>query len=550
MRNTARKKLPNWAVGLILIVVIGIASFLAYTKKLPWSHTFTVHAVFTTSQNINVNSPVRIAGVNVGKVTSVSHLTSSDAGFDNATSGTNGQPTGQQATVVDMAIQDDGLPLHQDATMKLRPRLFLEGNLFVDIHPGTPESPDISDGYTFPESQTSVSVQFDQLLSTLQADVRSNLQIFLNQLGDAFIKYKGAQGFREFYKTSGPAFKNASLVNEAFLGTEPHDLSNLVKNLDSTVHALDLHESQLQNLVTNFRIVTGSFAAQDQALGKGVSELPGLLNAAKPALAALNSAFPPLRAFAVEALPGVRSTPQALDASTPLLRQIRGLVSKPELRGLTHDLRPTIPNLTRLTKRTIPFLNQSRSLSSCFNQVIIPWSNSHVTDPDFPTPKIFQDTAYGLEGIAGESRTGDGNGQYVRVEGASGTDIISRTDADTGQSLFGVQPGGVPLQGGRPAINSSLKTPFRPDAPCEKQQPPNLNSGAATPATASNVSAPASPSAPVAKLEGASQNFLSTLTNASKALQKGGQNKAGSLLQSAFATWQRVSSKLTKGGGG
>ena len=474
--HRARKKLPNWAVGLILVVVVGASSFLAYTKKLPWSHTFTVHAVFTTSQNINVNSPVRIAGVNVGKVTGIEHLTSSSPGYAAATSNANGKPSGQQATVVDMEIQDEGLPLHSDATMKLRPRLFLEGNLFVDLHPGTPESSDVDDGYTFPESQTSVSVQLDQVLSTLQADVRANLQVFLNQLGNAFIKYGGAKGFRELYASSGPAFKNASLVNAALLGTEPHDLSNLVKNLDSTVAALDHNESALQNLVTNFRIVTGSFAAQDTALAKGVSELPGLLDAAKPALTALNNSFPPVRAFAVEALPGVRSTPSTLDAATPLLRQLRGLVSKPELRGLTHDLRPTIPDLTKLTKRTIPFLHQTRALSSCFNQVIIPWSNSHVTDPDFPTPKIFQETAYGLEGIAGESRTGDGNGQYVRVEGASGPDAVQTTDSETGNALFGLDTP-LGLQGGRPAISSSAKPPYRPDVPCETQEPPNLNSG-------------------------------------------------------------------------
>jgi ABC-type transporter Mla subunit MlaD len=548
MRTTARKKLPNWAVGLILVVVIAVASFLAYTKKLPWSHTFTVNAVFTTSQNINVNSPVRIAGVDVGKVTSVSHLTAADPEFDTATSGTDGHPTGQAATVVAMEIQDSGLPVHQDATMKLRPRLFLEGNLFVDLAPGTPQAPAIDDGYTFPESQTSVSVQFDQVLSTLQYDVRANLQTFLSQLGDAFIRYHGAQGFRELYKTSGPAFKNAAIVNQAFLGTQTHDLSSLVRNLDSTVHALDLHESQLQNLITNFRIFSGSFAAQDAALEQAIAELPGVLDAAKPAFAALNSAFPPLRAFAREALPGTRSTPAALDAATPLLRQVRGLVSKAELRGLTNDLRPTIPDLAQLTNRTVPFLKQSRALSSCFNQVIIPWGNSQVTDPDFPSAKVYQETAYGLEGIAGESRTGDANGQYVRVMGASGTDLITRTDAETGQTLFGLQPASVPVQGGRPAIDSSLKTPFRPDAPCEKQVPPNLNSGLATPAGKSQQLSGTPGTSPIGQ---AGQQYLSQMAKAVQAGTKGDKSTSNSLIKQASAAWQDAVSALgTVGAGG
>src|SRR5204862_312828 len=92
--------------------------------------------------------------------------------------------------------------------------------------------------------------------------------------------------------------------------------------------------------------------------------------------------------FAREALPGTRTTPETLDAATPFLRQVRLLVSKPELRGLSQDLRQTIPKLTKLNHRTVPFLNASRSLSSCFDQVIIPWSNSSVPDTHFPPQTV------------------------------------------------------------------------------------------------------------------------------------------------------------------
>ncbi len=32
-----------------------------------------------------------------------------------------------------MSIQNQGLPIHDDATFAIRPRIFLEGNFFVDI---------------------------------------------------------------------------------------------------------------------------------------------------------------------------------------------------------------------------------------------------------------------------------------------------------------------------------------------------------------------------------------------------------------------------------
>ena len=215
--------------------------------------------------------------------------------------------------------------------------------MFVDVSPGSPESPEAPADHIFPVTQTSASVQLDQVLTTLQSGVRRNLQIFLKEFGNALIKYGGAEGLRQLYQTSPGAYKYTSLVNQAFLGTQPHDLSNLIRNLDSTVQALDADETGLQNLVTNLRVVTGSFAAQNQALSDAIARLPRLLEVGRPALAALDQSFPPLRAFAREALPGVRSTPETLDAATPLLNQIRSLVSKPELRGLSQDLRPHDP---------------------------------------------------------------------------------------------------------------------------------------------------------------------------------------------------------------
>ena len=41
---------------------------------------------------------------------------------------------------------------------------------------------------------------------------------------------------------------------------------------------------------------------------------------------------------------------------------------------------------------------------------------------------VYQETAYGLAGIGGESRSGDANGQYIRVIGGGGTNTVQNTD--------------------------------------------------------------------------------------------------------------------------
>ena len=97
---------------------------------------------------------MRIAGVNVGKVTDVEPM---GKGVD-------------QGAVVSMEIQDKGLPIHTDATAAIRPRIFLEGNFFVDIHPGTPSAPKLGDGDTIRIQNTRTPVQLDQILTSLQSD--------------------------------------------------------------------------------------------------------------------------------------------------------------------------------------------------------------------------------------------------------------------------------------------------------------------------------------------------------------------------------------------
>ena len=70
-----RERLPNWAVGLILVVLLVIASLYAFTKSVPWSDPYTVQAVFPIGGEHPARPrPSGSPGVNVGKVTKIEHL--------------------------------------------------------------------------------------------------------------------------------------------------------------------------------------------------------------------------------------------------------------------------------------------------------------------------------------------------------------------------------------------------------------------------------------------------------------------------------------------
>ena len=80
-----------------------------------------------------------------------------------------------------MRIQDKGRPLHKDARFTIRPRIFLEGNFFVDVTPGT-SSAEVADNHTFPVNQTDTPVQIDQVLTALQTDTREDLKTLLRRV--------------------------------------------------------------------------------------------------------------------------------------------------------------------------------------------------------------------------------------------------------------------------------------------------------------------------------------------------------------------------------
>jgi ABC-type transporter Mla subunit MlaD len=455
--------------GLLAAVIILVFSFFGFSRYNPFAHPYTLHATFQSANNLQPKSPVRIAGVDVGKVTDVEPIKSA---------------TG--AAKVTMEIEKKGLPIHNDAEIKVRPRIFLEGNFFLDLQPGTPEAPKIKDGGDIPIQQTATPVQFGQLLTALQSDTRKDLQTFLYEYAQEGLGHGGAQAYNKGLDSAAGAFRYSAIANQATLGTEPHDLSKLLRGQQKLFKALSVHPEVLKSLVSNLNTTAQAFARQDVALAATVPALRDVLKVGRPALVSLNNTLPTLRAFARDALPGTISSGPTLDASLPFITQARLLVRKQELRGLARDLRFTIPSLARLNHASIPLLNQQRALSGCQNNVLNPFSTTKIDDPDFKNKVNYdggqsgqsfkQEAPRGLVGLAGESRTGDSNSPMFHVQLGSGPQNILYQNE--GQNF--IFQTGSPAEGVRPI--KPLKRPdFRPGTPCELQEPPDLHAAGGSP---------------------------------------------------------------------
>src|SRR5204863_9737850 len=116
----------------------------------------------------------------------------------------------------------------------------------------------ISSDEQIPMSQTYAPVQIDQVLGVLQKSTRQSTQRLLQGYGDALngkprpgedrladrstVGQTAAQSLNDSLDTAVPALKNLAIVNQAFLGTEPHDLSKLIDSAGRTSAELARHE--------------------------------------------------------------------------------------------------------------------------------------------------------------------------------------------------------------------------------------------------------------------------------------------------------------------
>jgi len=466
-----RARFSAFQVGLagVLLIVIGI--YFAFAKDIPFTRGTEIKAVFQDTSALGVNSPVRIAGVEVGKVSKV------EAAAEDST-----------VSVVTMQIDEAGLPLHGDARAKIRPRIFLEGNFFVDLRPGTPNEAKLADGDTIPATQTSAPVQIDAVLGTLKANTREDLKIVLRGFGDTLAGKPrpgedsdqdpatrgetAGQSLNDTYEYSGNSLRDTAIVNDALRGTEVHDLSRLVAGLQKVTGALGSRETELKDLITNFNETSAALADEQDSLRRTIRLLPEVLDAANPALDELNEALPPTRAFAREIIPGVRETPATIAASLPWIAQTRALVSPGELQGLVGDLQPAVDDLARFTDGTVRFLPQLDLFNRCLITNVLPTGDEVIADgPRTTGVKNYKEFFQSLVGLSGESSNFDGNGPYTRFQPGGGANVV-KTGPVGPDPKFGNAT--RPPLGTRPA-RPARRPPYDRTEPCYTQRRPNVD---------------------------------------------------------------------------
>jgi virulence factor Mce-like protein len=491
VRSTARRRRGGRPLLIALVTLAGtlFVTYYAFHQGLPFVHNFTLNTVVNNSVNVRTGSPVRIAGIDVGEVQGVS-------------------PVGR-ATRISFTVDDNGMPIHRDATIRIRERLFLEGGYYLELDPGSPSAPVLHDGDEIPLSQTSTPVQFYNVLSTFDVAARASLRTLLDTLNQGFspaagrpYSDSGAGGFKTAIPQLTPLMKDVARVSRALRGTRAGDVETLLSSSAQVADTLAGSSAQLADLVTGLNRLSSALASADGSLAQSVAGIDQTLQVSPAALSAVDASLGPLADLARALDPSLKVSPPILDSLTGTVHQLAAVVAPAQRGALIGSLRATFEQFPSILTELGKAFPISKQLSDCVQSHIVPVISQQVPDGPLSTGRpVWQDFVHFLPNVGGATGSFDANGPYTRTLLGAGTNTLTGGTLGSlpgiGQIVGSAPPGGNSLLGARPAwIGDLTPSDFRPDASCAAQKVPSLASPLAAPDLHPGYSPPAGSPAP------------------------------------------------------
>jgi phospholipid/cholesterol/gamma-HCH transport system substrate-binding protein len=461
----ARTRIHPLAVAAILIGVAGALTYYAFNRGLPFGSKFTAYAVVSNSVNVRPGDPVRIDGVDVGQVSDVS-----------------GQGRGAQSRArIAFTLQRQAFPVHRDATIHIRDRLFLEGSYYLELDPGTPGSPALRNGATIPLARTTSPVQAYQVLSVFDGSIRADLaravQVLARGLGSrpGHPASSGAAGLKAAAPHLAPVFSDTAVISRALGGTAPGDLHRLLSAGASVTRTLADSSAQLAGLVRGLYKTSSALASTDGKLDQTVSGLDRTLRAVPPALMAIDRALPSVRRLARTLTPSLRAAPPLIAHLTPVVERLAAVLAPGSRGPLLAALTTTFQELPSILTQLASAFPVSKQITDCLRTHVFKILTRQVPDGGLSTGRpVLQDFLHFLPSLAGATGSFDGDGPYTRFLAGAGPATLA--DGAIGTGLFSTAPaGGKSLLGARPQwVGDLTASDFRPDVACTSQPVPSL----------------------------------------------------------------------------
>jgi phospholipid/cholesterol/gamma-HCH transport system substrate-binding protein len=361
MRTAIRKHLSDFvAIAVLFAIAIGVTAYVisqqAARPTIPFleKSPYALKAEFSDAQAVipGQGQTVRVAGVEVGKIGKV-------------------EPKNGVAVVTmnldRNMIENHELDVRSDATAQLRPRTGLK-DMFIELDPGS-AGRKLHEGDTLPVQNTEPDVDPDEILSALDTDTRSYLQLLINGLGGGFRGH--GKDLNATFKALGPTQRDLKRVAQA-VSTRRHELARLVHNYADLTTTLAQRDTDIHRLIDSSNTTLSAFAQENLNISSAVSKLPSTLRVtantlrkvdtfsrvARPALESLRPAFRQLDVANHAVLPFVKEAyPITKNQIRPFVKVARPYIN--DLRPAARDLSAATPDLTKSLFELNRFFNMA-----------------------------------------------------------------------------------------------------------------------------------------------------------------------------------------------
>jgi ABC-type transporter Mla subunit MlaD len=275
--SSGRRRRAAGIAGAACVAAAAAAIALLATSAGGSNGAYTVRAIFDDAGNLIGGENVKIDGVTVGTVGSVS-------------------PTPQAKAAVTLHINNPGFKdFREDASCTIKPQALI-GEKYVDCLPtqprveGTPLPPPLkkipkgqegAGEYLLPVQNTHSPVDVDLLNDVYRLPEEQRLTIILNELG-AGLAGRGSD-LREVIIRANPALQELDKVL-AILASENHVLAKLAVDSDEALKPLARVRGRVADFIEKSNTVAQATAAQRGALARNLALFPPFLERFGPNL--------------------------------------------------------------------------------------------------------------------------------------------------------------------------------------------------------------------------------------------------------------------------
>jgi phospholipid/cholesterol/gamma-HCH transport system substrate-binding protein len=292
----------------------------------PKGYRFTI--AFPRTLALAEQSDVRISGVNVGHVISLSY-----------------DKDGRAHVTIEVASKYAPIPSNMHAILRQKTLL---GETYVQLKPESRGAPSLPDGGQLPNAQVEPAVTLDDILATLTPETRSAFQVWMQSLAEGL----GGRGeeVNSSFATLQPFVEDSNKL-VAVANSQEGALTASIHNTGVVFDALTAREGEFRGLISNGERTTHALALSSQEFAEAFRELPAFERNSQTALRSVD-------AFATDTVPLYDQLRPFEEKLTPLLQAVKPFT--PPFNSLLTSLGP----LAKAAKTGLPAVKKELDLTT------------------------------------------------------------------------------------------------------------------------------------------------------------------------------------------